>query len=71
MYAHFAHREAVLIIANSIVGHPLESIPVSLPQNTMSSCVIILQTGGGVLTFRRIAAVSYPNFVGALPPQIK
>ena len=42
--------------------------PVSSPQNTMSTCIIILQTGGGVLTFRRIVAVSYPNFVGALLP---
>ena len=63
--AHFARRAAVLIIANSMVGHPLESLPVSSPQNTMSSCIIILQTGGGVLTFRRIVSVSYPNFVGA------
>ena len=34
--------------------------------------VCILQTGGGVLTFRRIVSASYPNFVGAhahCPPQ--
>ena len=68
VYAHFARRAAVLIIANSMVGHPLESLPVSSPQNTMSTRIIILQTGSGVLTFRRIVAVSYPHFVGALPP---
>ena len=67
----FALRAAVLIIAKSLVGHPLESLPVSSPQNTMPTCIIILQTGGSVLTFRRIVAVSYSNSVGALPPQIK
>ena len=60
-----ARRAAVLIIVNSMVGHPLEAFPVSLPLNTISWCIIILQTGGGVLTFRRIVS---PNFVGALPP---
>ena len=68
VYAHFARRAAALIIANSMVGHPYL---VSSPQNTMPTCIIILQTGGGVLTFRCIVAVSYPNFVGALPPRIK
>ena len=41
-YAHFARSVAVSIIANSMVGHPLESLPVPLTQNIMSTCIIIL-----------------------------
>ena len=47
----------MLIIANSMVDHPLESLPVPLPQNTMSTC-IILQTGGGVWAFRCIVVLA-------------
>ena len=41
-FGYFAHSVAVSIIANSTVGHPLESFPVSSLQNTMSTCIIIL-----------------------------
>ena len=47
-YAHFARSAAMPIIANSMVGHPLESLPVVLTQNIMSTCIIILRTGGCV-----------------------
>ena len=39
---HIARSAAVSIIANSMVGHPLESIPVPLTQNIMSTCIIML-----------------------------
>ena len=54
-YAHFARSAAVSIIANSMVGHPLESLPVPLTQNIMSTCIIILRYCMGVPPFRSVA----------------
>ena len=71
-YAHFARSATVSIIANSMVGHPLDSLPVPLTQNIMSTCIIILRTGGCVyMSIPPYRSVSYQNFVGALPPQVK
>ena len=67
-YAHFARSTAVSFIVNSLVGHSLESLPVPLPQNIMSTYIIILRTGGCVPLYR---SVSYQNCVGALPSQVK
>ena len=69
-YAHFARSVAVSIIANSMVGHPLESLPVPLTQN-MSTCIIILRTGGIVWAFRRIIPLATKIVWGHCPPQVK
>ena len=49
---------AAVIITKSMVGHPLESLPVPSLLNTMSTCIIILQTGGSVWAFRRIVLLA-------------
>ena len=65
---------AVSIIANSMVGHPLESLLVPLTQNIMSTCILTLRTGGCVWAFRRIVLlatkIAPPNKIvwGRLPP---
>ena len=69
-YAHFVCSAAVSIIANSIVGHPLETLLVPLTQNIMSTC-IILRTDGCIMGVPPYRFVSYQNCVGALPPQVK
>ena len=52
-HAH-AHTSTTRML-NMIIRSLAIPYPVSSPQNSMSTC--ILQTGGGVLTFRRIVAV--------------
>ena len=68
-YAHFARSAAVSIIAHSMVGHSLESLPVPLPQNIMSTCIIILRTGGCVWAFRRIVPLATKIVWGHCPPK--
>ena len=68
-YAHFARSAAVAIIANSMVGHPLEFLPVLLTQNIMSTCIIILRTGGCVWAFRRIVPLATKIVWGHCPPK--
>ena len=68
-YAHFARSAAVSIIPNSMVGHPLESLPVPLTQNIMSTCIIILRTGGCVWAFRRIVPLATKILWGHCPPK--
>ena len=71
-YAHFARSAAVSIIANSMVGHPLESLPVPLTQNIMYIYVYYYTANRrlcmGIPPYR---SVRYQNCVGALPPQVK
>ena len=56
------------IIAYSMVGHPLESLPVPLTQNIMSTCIIILRTGGCIWAFRRIVPLATKIVWGIAPP---
>ena len=63
-YTHFARSAAVSIIANSMVGHPLDAkyhVYVYYYTANRRLCM-------GVPPYR---SVSYQNFVGALPPQVK
>ena len=69
-YAHFVRSAAVSIVANSMVGHPLESLPVPLTQNIMSTCIIILQTGGCVWAFCRIVPLATKILWGHCPPKL-
>ena len=49
-----------------------ESIPVPLTQNIMSTCIIILRTGGCIWAFRRIVPLATKIVWGiAPPPQVK
>ena len=61
VYAHFARRVAVLIIANSMVGHPLPSLLA-----TEYHVYMYYYTVNRRRCINISVAVSYPNFVGAL-----
>ena len=56
------------IIAYSMVGHPLVSLPVPLMQNIMSTCIIILRTGGCIWAFRRILPLATKIVWGIASP---
>ena len=67
--AHFARSTVVSISAYSMVGHPLESLPVPLTQNIMSTCIILrtvvpLALCGGVAPPSKILWGRLPS----LPP---